>query len=497
MPAHLRFIFATALALAGVPAHADEPTAPTPPVEAPADAPPSTHMTPALTPLQTARALGTAFADLAEAVRPVTVHIQATKSRGISAGLSQLLRDYRLETPAPTGPALGQSTGSGVILSADGLVLTNHHVIGGSSDIIVTLHDKRRYPATLIGSDPRTDVAVLQLTSDERFSPAIMGDSDKLRVGEWVVAVGHPFEFQFTVTAGIVSARGRRNLNPAEISDFIQTDAAVNPGSSGGPLFNLDGEVIGINTAIFNPGPQASHAGISLAIPANMATRIVRELQDTGRVARAGIGVSTRDRSATPENPRPGAEVTRVLPDGPAEEAGVRRGDVIIAVDGEPIATSEDLRGFVLTRGIDTVLTLRFERGREVQQVEMSTRDDRDLAAPDLAVPNDAAEWGGMVLAPVTAERAGRLGVKPPDRDPPGLLVLAVAPASASAAAGLLQGDILVEIGRKPVGTLSDLWELAGSRRSATVTLWRNGGEAVAILAGLERRNLPPERDER
>ncbi|MEC7948437.1 MAG: trypsin-like peptidase domain-containing protein, partial [Myxococcota bacterium] len=209
-------------------------------------------------PLQTARALGTAFADLAERVGPATVHIQASKSRGLSPGLSQVLRDYRLPLPEPAGPKMGRSTGSGVLLTPDGHVLTNHHVVAGGTDIVVTLQDKRRFPATLLGSDPRTDVAVLHIESDEEFVHGTLGDSDDVRVGEWVVAIGHPFEFSFTVTAGIVRARGRRNLNPAEISDFIQTDAAVNPGSSGGPLFNLDGEVIGINTAIFNPGPQAS-----------------------------------------------------------------------------------------------------------------------------------------------------------------------------------------------------------------------------------------------
>lgn len=450
--------------------------------------------TPAPDPLETARALGTAFADLAERVAPSTVHIAALKTQGLSAGVSQILRDYRLPLPAPEGPAVGRSTGSGVLLSADGVVLTNHHVVGGANDIIVTLNDKRSYPAEIVGSDPRTDVAVLQIKGDDAsFVPARLGDSDDVRIGEWVVAIGHPFDFSFTVTAGIVSARGRRNLNPAEISDFIQTDAAVNPGSSGGPLFNLDGEVIGINTAIFNPGPNAAHAGISLAIPSNMARRIVDELQATGRVARAAIGVSTRDRGATKDNARPGAEITRVLADSPAEEAGLRRGDVIIAIDGEPVAGSEDLRGIVLSRGVLVPLVVSVERGGEEREITVETRDGRDLAAPDLAVPADALEWGGLVLAPITDERAGRLGVSPPERDPAGLLVLAVAPASAGAAAGLLPGDIVLEVQRKPIATPSDLWDATRSRRSATVTLWRDGGSSVAVLAGLERRDRPPE----
>ncbi len=450
---------------------------------------------PAPDPLQTARALGTAFADLAERVAPSTVHIAAIKSQGLSAGVSQILRDYRLPLPVPAGPAVGRSTGSGVILTDDGVVLTNHHVVGGANDITVTLHDKRAYRAEIIGSDPRTDVAVLQIRAEdgEVFQPARLGDSDRIRIGEWVVAIGHPFDFSFTVTAGIVSARGRRNLNPREISDYIQTDAAVNPGSSGGPLFSLDGEVIGINTAIFNPGPNAAHAGISLAIPSNMARRIVGELQATGRVARAAIGVSTRDRAATAENARPGAEITRVLADSPAEEAGLRRGDVIIAIDGEPVANSEDLRGIVLARGVDVGMRMTLERSGELRAVQVETRDGRDLAAPDLAVPADAMEWGGLVVAPVTDARAGRLGVSPPERDPAGLIVLAVAPASAGAAAGVLPGDIVLEVQRKPIGTTAELWEATKSRRSSTITLWREGGTSVAILAGLERRDRAPE----
>ena len=456
-----------------------------------ADPAPSAPGQPGLDPLETARALGTAFADLVERVAPATVHIQATKSRGISPGLSQVLRDYRLPLPEPGGPKMGRSTGSGVLLTPDGHILTNHHVVAGGTDIVVTLQDKRRFPATLLGSDPRTDVAVLHIESDEEFTHATLGDSDGVRVGEWVVAIGHPFEFSFTVTAGIVSARGRRNLNPAEISDFIQTDAAVNPGSSGGPLFNLDGEVIGINTAIFNPGPQASHAGISLAIPANMARRIVDELRQTGRVARAAIGASSRDRPATTDNPRPGAEVTRVLADSPAESAGLRRGDVIIAVDGEPVAGSEDLRGMVLTRAIGAETRLDIERGSEVRTLTIRTRDNRDLAAPDLGVPLDASEWGGMVLAPFTPARAARLGVVPPEGEGPRVLVLGVAPASPGAAAGLGPGDILLEAAAEAVATVDDVLRATAGRRATTVRFWREGGDAIAALAGLERRGPP------
>jgi S1-C subfamily serine protease len=309
-----------------------------------------------------------------------------------------------------------------------------------------------------------------------------------LRVGEWVVAVGHPFDFQFTVTAGIVSARGRRNLARDEIQDYIQTDAAVNPGSSGGPLFNLDGEVVGINTAIFNPGAVGTNAGISFAIPANMANRIIGQLRDTGRVARAGLGLSTADRRPSAENPRPGAEVLKVVPEGPAETAGLRRGDVITSVQGEPIAGSDDLRGIVLASDVGARLALEVERGAEHLTLTVATRDDRDMGPLGFDVPDGAVEWGGLVLATLDADSAARFGAAPPEREGPMLIVLAVAPASPGAAAGMLPGDVLLKVQNTPVGTVDELLAKAGGRRSATVSFWRNGGESIAILGGLERR---------
>ncbi|MEC7947077.1 MAG: PDZ domain-containing protein, partial [Myxococcota bacterium] len=250
------------------------------------------------------------------------------------------------------------------------------------------------------------------------------------------------------------------------------------------------------NTAIFNPGPQASHAGISLAIPANMARRIVDELLQTGRVSRAAIGASTQDRPATNNNPRPGAEVMRVIANSPAETAGLRRGDVIIAVDGEPVASSEELRGMVLTRVVGAKTQIRVERGSAVRELTIRTRDIRDLSAPDLGVPSDATEWGGMVIAPFTPERAARLGVIPPEGEQPFVLILAVAPASPGAAAGLEPGDILMAVGGSPVQTIEDVLRAAQGRRATTARFWREGATAIAALAGLERRNLPQTRDD-
>lgn len=438
------------------------------------------------------RAVGAAFADLAEQVGPTTVHIEADTGRALSSGLEQLARDYALDLPQRASEGGPVSTGSGVIIDSSGLVLTNHHVVGGAATVTVTLHDRRRFQATVVGSDSRTDIAVLQIDAraeDLPFPAAAVGDSDAIRVGEWVMAVGHPFDFQFSVTVGILSARGRRDLTGDEIQDYLQTDAAVNPGSSGGPLFNLDGGLVGINTAIFNPGNTAQNAGIAFAIPSKMAVRIARELQETGRVGRATLGLQARTRAPADDNPRPGAEVTRIVPDGPAEAAGLRRGDVVIAVDGEPVVSERDLRSVVLARGPDAPLVLRIERGTRVVDVSVVARAARDLDYPGLDLPPGGQQWAGLVLAPADDDALARLGVNKPDDDRySGVLVVGVAPASAGAAAGLAVGDILLAAGGTPIEDPTQFLELVAGQRSAAVRFWRDGGSALAVVGGLERR---------
>lgn len=438
----------------------------------------------------TARALGDAFADVAERVGPATVYIQADKARPLSLGLQQLQLDYAL--PTLERPQMGWSTssGSGVIIRDGGLVLTNHHVISGAHNIQVTLWDKRTYAASLVGTDPRTDVAVLQIVGEGPFPTAAIGDSDGVRIGNWVLAIGHPFDFQFTVTAGIVSARGRRNLVREEIQDYIQTDAAVNPGSSGGPLFNLDGEVIGINTAIYTPeGGSVQNAGISFAIPSNMAWRITQELLDHGRVARASIGVATRDAPPTPDHPRPGAEITHVIAESPAENAGLRRGDVILSVDEEAIGGSDDLRGIVLARGPRVKMNVIFERGGVEQRVILTTSSDGQPVVdnPTFEVPIGAVEWGGMLLAEANETRLSEYGVVLPEDKGPGLIVLSVAPESPAAAAGLAAGDVVLRIHRDPVPDGPRLLEVVAGRRSALVWFWRNDDESLAAIGGLNQ----------
>jgi len=445
-------------------------------------------------------ALGDRFAELAAEVGPTTVHIESHAGDGVSTGLDQLSRDFGFTLPQQRAAEKAdgaRSTGSGVVIDPSGLVLTNHHVVGGARTVQVTLVDKRVFAATVLGSDPRTDVAVLQLQTRPEDLPlpaARPGDSDAIRVGEWVMAVGHPFDFQFSVSVGILSARGRRNLTHDEIQDYLQTDAAVNPGSSGGPLFDLNGELVGINTAIFNPGRMAQNAGIAFAIPSNMALRIARELQETGRVGRAVIGVRAQTRPATPDNPRPGAEVMRVFADSPAEQAGLTRGDVVVAVDGEPVGSEEDLRSMVLARGADMVLRLQVERGTERIVLQVETRAARNGSLPGMQLEADAHEWAGLVLVPPTAERMALLGVTPPEDERfKGLLVWSAAPASPGAVAGLLPGDILLAVSGSPVEDTGQLDVLVADKRTAPITFWRDGWMATAMVAGLERRSPPAE----
>lgn len=437
-------------------------------------------------PLASARALGDAFALVAEQAAPATVYIQADKGRALSLGLQQLVQEYTLPDIQQSGWGWSSSTGSGVIVSAEGLVLTNHHVISGAQALTITLWDKRTYGAEVIGSDPRTDVAVLRITGDGPFPVAPIGDSDALKIGHWVLAIGHPFEFQFTVTAGIVSARGRRNIVEDEIQDYIQTDAAVNPGSSGGPLFNLDGEVVGINTAIFTPeGGPVQHAGISFAIPSNMAWRIAQDLQNQGRVERGGIGVKARDVRATPEHPSPGAEVTHVVAASPAEAAGLRRGDLILSVNGEPIGSSEDLLALVRSRGANEPLRITFERNSLQRTVTLMTAAAGALS-DNASLPEGALDWGGMSLIDATDDLLATFGVALPDAVT-GVLVLSVKPDSPAASAGLAPGDVLLRIGGDTLTDISHLQRLSEGKPTALVHFWRGDGEILAALAGLTR----------
>lgn len=435
--------------------------------------------------LAQARAMSDAFASVAAAVTPATVYIDAEKGPPVAAGLEELMRDYRLPSPDSEGTGV-ESSGSGVIISEDGLVLTNYHVIAGADSPVITLYDHRSFPAQVVASDARTDLAVLRILDDGPFPWAELGDSDAVQVGQWVMTVGHPFDFQFTVTTGIISARGRRNLFHNEIQDYLQTDAAMNPGSSGGPLFDLSGRVIGINTAIYTaPGAGNQNTGISFAIPSSMARRVADELLDTGRVARASLGLNTRDRPISMDQPDPGAVVTRVTPGSPAAAAGFVPGDVILTVDGERVTGSADLRALVLARGVHVDLDIGWQRESQSLHAVVQTGDEQDLESTELPVPNDAVAWAGLTVIIATSADLATFNREDPSSPTGGLLVLAVTPDSPGAVAGLMPGDLLVEAGSSDLHTPQDLVRAAGQHRSLTLHFFRADGENWAALGGL------------
>jgi serine protease Do len=419
------------------------------------------------------------LADLAERAIPAVVLVQVDRQRPLSPELQEVLHDLGLPRPGRTHGD-GEASGSGVIVDPEGRVITNAHVVNGAVAVTLVLSEQRRLPARVVGSDPRTDVAILQIDADGPFPWLPLGDSSQVRVGDVVLAVGNPFEFQSTVTMGIISATGRRGLDEREIQDYLQTDAAVNPGSSGGPLLNLKGQVIGINTAIYAPNVD-QNSGISFAIPANLVRRVVEDLDRRGRVPRSWAGLVMRTVSEVDgDSTLHGAEVVRVIPDSPAERAGLRRGDIVVEVDGEAIPSEAALKSLVLVREVGT--ELRFVVTRDQQRIEIPvvTGEERDVGVGLEDLPDDAVYWGGMFLAqPEDALRA-HFGVGQ-DR---GVLVVRIDSDSPAERFGLKTGDLLLEMSGRPVTSLEVLREQLSTQEPGMVliTIQRGGGRAHAVM---------------
>ncbi|HEY0834287.1 MAG TPA: Do family serine endopeptidase [Azospirillum sp.] len=442
-------------------------------------------------PTQT-RALPDSLAPLAERVSPAVVTISATQGAERAdataprrtpfppgSPFEDFFRQFgdpeERDMPGP-GPRGGTSVGSGFVIDGSGHVVTNNHVVEGGKDITVTLHDGTELPATIVGRDPKTDLALLKVTSDKDLPHLEFGDSDKARVGDWVVAIGNPFGLGGTVTTGVVSARGR-NINAGPYDDFIQTDASINRGNSGGPMFNLDGEVIGINTAIYSPS--GGSVGIGFAIPSNLARHVVAELKEHGTVERGWLGV--RIQPVTPEiaeglglTKAKGALVAEVTPGSPAAKAGLKQGDVVTRFDGTPIdgvrdltrrvadtAIGSDAKVEVVRKGKETTLTTRIEKQADEPQVASAEADGAPAAHPALQ---------GLKLAALDAGMRERLGL---DRDARGVVVVDVA-----AGAGDLPvraGDLIEAVGGEPVASPA---ELAGKVAEAG----KAGKKAVLLL---------------
>jgi serine protease Do len=381
----------------------------------------------------------------------------------------------------PRRPELKRSLGSGVIIDRAGYVLTNNHVVGDATEIKVTLADERSYPAKLVGRDARTDVALLKIEAPH-LPAARLGDSDTIRVGDPVIAVGNPFGLSQTVTTGIVSAKGRV-IGAGPYDDFIQTDASINPGNSGGPLYNLDGEVIGLNTAIVE-----SARGIGFAIPVNLVKSVLPQLRRHGEVTRGFLGVAVQH--VTPELARAfrlpapsGALVAQVDPDGPAARAGVKSGDVILAVEGHKVPSSDRLPEMValLPPGSHARLDL-VRDGQTIQATAVvgalrEPEERKPVSGTSTRRPRHPSTLG-VAVRPLDPVQARRLGV------PGGLLVEDVDPAGP--AAGVLEaGDVILEVDRQPTQTPADLTHEVSrarqSRGSPVLLRIRRGSNALYV----------------
>ncbi len=395
------------------------------------------------------------FADVARTARPAVVNISTTRLVRTQGSTGDPAEDFFRQffgEALPQRLQKRQSLGSGFIIDTDGYIVTNAHVVQQANEIRVKLSTREEYTAKIIGSDPKTDLALIKIEPKGSVAVVRLGDSDVLEVGDWVVAIGNPFGLAETVTAGIVSAKGRV-IGAGPYDDFIQTDASINPGNSGGPLLNIRGEVIGINSAIFSRS--GGSVGIGFAIPVNLARRIVEELRSHGKISRAWLGLQIQE--VTPalaqsfglDHPM-GALVAGVEPGSPAAKAGLQRGDVILAVDGAEVIESHQLPVMVQKAGIGNTADLTVLReGREVA-IEVKVEAQR-APSPQAAVPDDRGsqddEWG-VELVDLTATLSKRYAIP---RGIRGALVSAVAAESPAAIAGLEPGDVIVQVDRQAV----------------------------------------------
>ncbi len=356
--------------------------------------------------------------------------------------------------------------GSGMIVRSDGMILTCNHVVEGADKITVYLADGRSFPAKIKGTDPKTDLAVIEV--DAKDLPVIeLGDSDKTRVGEWVIAMGSPYGFDYTVTAGIVSAKGRRVTGGEKYEDFIQTDASINPGNSGGPLLNLDGEVIGINTMIAGIG-----TGIGFAVPSSLAKTVVDQLVTTGKVVRPWIGVGIQP--VTPEmvsflklDERKGALVSQVYSGSPAEKAGLQIGDVIVKVDDTDIDDPDTLVRSVLRHDVGDKLKLLVVRNGKEKRIEVKTGVMPEEPTGSGMLGTGKVPEFGVEVQDLTSEMAGAMGIGTEG----GVVVTSVEPGSPAADAGIRRGDVILELNRQPVESASRFVEAAAQAKGDTALL--------------------------
>jgi len=428
------------------------------------------------------------FVGLAKRLSPAVVNIASTQ---VSAGapfsqspfggedpFGEFRRRY-FGDPFPRGPSRQKSLGSGFIIDREGLILTNNHVVENAEKIVVRLSDEREFEAKVIGRDPKTDIAVIKINTKGDLPVAPLGDSRRLEVGEWVLAIGNPFGLEHTVTAGIVSAKGRR-IGAGPYDNFIQTDASVNPGNSGGPLINIRGEVVGINTAIFSRA--GGNIGIGFAIPINLVKELLPQLKLKGKVTRGWLGVVIQ--RVTPAiaeslglDEARGALVANVSKDTPADRSGVKVGDVIIEFDGSKVEESKDLPIIVAQTPVGKGVKVKVVR--EGKELVLSVTIG-ELKEEEVLASVEKREKLGLTVQKVTPQIAESLGLDQAE----GVVVTSVEPASPGDEAGLRRGDVIIEINRNRIRDLRDFRnEVASIKKGKGLLLLVRRGKTTLFLA--------------
>ncbi len=454
-----------------------------------------------------ARAPTEGFAELAEQISPSVVNITTSSMvAGPAAGMEGVppgspfedffkdFMDRNGQMPQDNAPQRSEALGSGFVISADGFIVTNNHVIEGADSIEIEFFSGKRLDAKLIGKDDKTDIALLKVESETPLPFVSFGDSDQMRVGDWVMAMGNPLGQGFSVSAGIVSARGRELQGTYD--DYLQTDAAINRGNSGGPLFNMDGQVIGVNTAILSPN--GGSIGIGFSMASNVVTKTVSQLKEFGETRRGWLGVRIQD--VTPDvaeamglTDAKGALITDV-PEGPAKESGLLAGDVILTFDGVEIADVRDLTRNVADAPVGKAVPVQVLRDgkNETIQVTLGRREEAEADAPVPAVadaPKDpvTSDVLGMTLTVVDDEIIGKLGLPVGSQ---GLIVMNVDASSEAYAKGLRDGDLITEAGQTQVLTTKDLQDRVSDAKAAgrksLLLLVRRGGDPRFVALSVE-----------